>query len=657
MKALVLLFMIICSGIAKQLIPLDQIETLFKKHMLKELTETETATLKEIFEIFYRHEPLSSTSLENSSAARLTIDCILCRNAFAAFFHSVHANETDEEITDSLTTLCTSLGVENNNVCRGAIALNIPIFSYIIRTTPEATPQSFCSFILQSATNKNACPTNDLRFEWHVDLPEVSGSVAVPDIELKPLKVAVITDVHLDPLYEAYGVANCDEPVCCRYNQTPARNYIYRSNVEDSLYEKSIVDVNGEIMLDISVAPEIRQQRMSSRTRYAKNNDAAPAGYWGDYRDCDTPLWAYDDVIDSIAETHKNVDIIYYIGDTIDHGVWETSYELINNMNFYFIDKIRKTFGDNVLVVPVVGNHEAQPTNQFAPSRVTGEKLNTTWLYEALANKWGHYLSDEAKATLLERGDFSIVARPGLRIISLNNNVAYTYNWWLVYDPSDAKKHLEWLVEELYKAEQAGEKVHILTHIPPGVHDLTYTWTREYNRIVNRFSSIIAAEFNGHVHSDEFKVMYSLTDGAPIHVAWGGGSATTYSHYNLNYKIVDFNPETFQPNNILNYIYNITEANLTPQRRPHWFQLYDMLNTYGLSDLSPTSINDLIYRMPVETHLLDLYIAFFSKLGDNRWPFCNTECQLNNLCKAVVSVLWERKRCEELRNLYYSANK
>lgn len=60
----------------------------------------------------------------------------------------------------------------------------------------------------------------------------------------------------------------------------------------------------------------------------------------------------------------QNIDVLYYIGDTIDHGVWETSYDLINEMNLYVIDKIRKTLGDNVLVIPVIGNHESQPTNQ-----------------------------------------------------------------------------------------------------------------------------------------------------------------------------------------------------------------------------------------------------------------------------------------------------
>lgn len=56
----------------------------------------------------------------------------------------------------------------------------------------------------------------------------------------------------------------------------------------------------------------------------------------------------------------------------------------------------------------------------------------------------------------------------------------------MAYDPLDAKRHLDWLVSELAKAERAGEKVHIVTHVPPGARDLTFTWSREYNRIINR---------------------------------------------------------------------------------------------------------------------------------------------------------------------------
>ncbi|XP_049870349.1 sphingomyelin phosphodiesterase-like [Pectinophora gossypiella] len=655
MKVLWFVFMVLSSSFAGQLISSGEIETLVKrvvKNGLSEISEEDSKTLHDLYEIFYRPEYASANTLETYSETRMTIDCIVCRSAFAALFDAVREGQDDSELTSVISFFCLVLGIENETVCHGAVGLNMPIITHIIRTTPQATPATFCGLVMQDAGNPNVCPFNDPRFEWEVDLPAVSETVPNPERSTEPLTIAVITDAHLEPLYEAFGVADCGEPTCCRKGQTPAQHFTYKSNVDESVIAESIVKKDGEVYIDLSVAPKIRKLKSQSRTMYPARQ-SRPAGYWGDFN-CDTPIWAYDDVIERIAEAHKNVDVVYYVGDTIDHGVWETTYELINEMNLYTIDKIRKTFGDNVPVVPTIGNHEAQPTNQFAPSRVTEKGLNTTWLYEALARKWDFYLTDEAKATLRDRGDFSIQVRPGLRAIALNNNVAYKFNWWLVYDPTDAKKHLDWLVEELYSAEQAGDKVHILAHIPPGVSDLTAQWTREYNRIVNRFSSTITAEFNGHTHSDEFKIFYDA-EGSPINVAWGAGSVTAFTNYNLNYKIATFSPETLLPLSITNYVYNLTEANLTPNRRPHWFQLYDMKNSFELSDLSASSMDDLTRRMvTTQKHLLDLYAAFFSKISDARWPHCNESCKLNELCKTVVTVLWQRQRCDELVNLYHS---
>ncbi|XP_030028427.2 sphingomyelin phosphodiesterase 1 [Manduca sexta] len=653
MKVVVVVFMITLSySLASQLISFGVVEELFAKFIKNKLTPDETKILQDVFEILHRPEYASMESIERNSESRMSIECLVCRSTFASAIQGLNEGQTDEEIIHVVTTLCVSLGIQNYNICSGAIALNLPIITYIVRNEPAATAATFCGFLFQTVHNSNTCPFHDTRFDWQVELPERPTEVATPALDSKPLTIAIITDAHIDPLYEAFGVADCDEPTCCRVGQNPARNYKYVSNVEESIIEQSIVNNNGDLSLDLGMVPKIKEMRKTSQTRFSPRN-SPPAGYWGDYRNCDSPIWAFDDVIDRIVETHKNVDVVYYIGDTIDHGVWETTYELINDMNRYLIDKIRKSFGDDVLVVPVLGNHESQPTNQFAPSSVKEPYLNTTWLYDALAEKWDFYLTDKAKEALKERGEFSIQVRPGLRAINLNNNVAYRSNWWLVYDPLDAKRHLDWLVQELYEAEKAGDKVHILAHIPPGVHDLTYTWTREYNRIVNRFSSTIAAEFNGHTHSDEFKIFYD-SEGTPINVAWGGGSATAYSFYNLNYKIATIDTQTFMPTNIINYAYNLTEANLTPNRRPHWFQLYDMKNAFGLIDLSPSSMDNLVHRMvTTNKELLDKYAAFYSKLSDSRWPYCNTNCKLDNLCKTVVTILWERERCEKLRSLYF----
>ncbi|XP_047022041.1 sphingomyelin phosphodiesterase-like [Helicoverpa zea] len=653
MRALVLLLTLLTTTFATQL-SIDGIEELFKKYVKNELSEPESQQLQDVIDILHRPEHISRANFEDAPEFRTTLDCLICRSAFATVFEGVKNGQSDEEITQVVINLCSVLGIESFHVCEGAVGTNVPIITHIIRTTPAATPRAFCGLVQQNAGSPDACKIDDPRFEWQVELPDPAPTTNAPTPDRLPLKVAVITDAHIDPMYEAHGVADCDEPVCCRKGQKPALRYTYKSNIEESIIEESIKNSTVDVVLDLSVASKIRELRKSSQTRFAAPRNAQPAGYWGDYRNCDTPLWAFDNVIDTITDSHKGIDVVYYIGDTIDHGVWETSYELIEDMNRHVIDKIRKNFGDNVPVIPVIGNHESQPTNQFAPSSVVGDHLNTTWLYEGLARKWRYYLTEEAKKHLRDRGEFSLMVRPGLRVITLNNNVAYKYNWWLVYDPLDQKRHLDWLIEELYKAEQAGEKVHILAHIPPGVSDLTLTWTREYNKIVNRFSKTIAAEFNGHTHSDEFKIFYSLTDGSPINVAWGAGSTTSYTFYNVNYKIIEFNPVTYQPESIVNYVYNLTEANLWPNRPPHWFQLYDIKNTFGLVDLSAASMNDLVFRMvTTNRELLDLYSAFFSKVSDDRMGWCNDWCKIDNLCKTVVTVLWQRQKCDELQRLFW----
>lgn len=60
---------------------------------------------------------------------------------------------------------------------------------------------------------------------------------------------------------------------------------------------------------------------------------------------------------------------------------------------------------------------------------------------------------------------------------------------------------------------------------------------------IYRFKQTITAEFNGHLHSDEFKIFYNGSD--PVAMAWGVGSSTSYSDYNVNYKIATIDNNTF----------------------------------------------------------------------------------------------------------------
>ena len=71
------------------------------------------------------------------------------------------------------------------------------------------------------------------------------------------LKVLHLSDFHWDPEYLPGSNADCGDPLCCRAGSgIPA-------------------------------------------------NESAIAGYWGDYRDCDLPLWTLRNSMEHIASTHS----------------------------------------------------------------------------------------------------------------------------------------------------------------------------------------------------------------------------------------------------------------------------------------------------------------------------------------------------------------
>ena len=101
-------------------------------------------------------------------------------------------------------------------------------------------------------------------------------------------------------------------------------------------------------------------------------------------------------------------------------------------------------------------------------------------------------------------------------------------NLWLLLDSKDPADELLWLIFELQLAELKGEKVgkyrtaiifvsigtilwqvHILGHIPPGHVDCVRVWSANFNAIVGRYSHIIAGQFYGHTHLDEFQLFFS----------------------------------------------------------------------------------------------------------------------------------------------------
>lgn len=182
----------------------------------------------------------------------------------------------------------------------------------------------------------------------------------------------------------------------------------------------------------------------------------------------------------------------------------------------------------------------------FAPADVIEPKLSSRWLYDHVAELWGKTLSVEAIESVKRAGYYTTTLRPGLRLIAVNNNECAVFNWWLIYSVKSIRDQFQWLHDVLLSAEKAGEKVHLLAHMPNGGEEIHQPCSREFRRIVDRFHRTIAAQFNGHTERFGFNIFHqSNNESLPVNLAWNGGSLATYTGVNRNYAVYDVDPVTY----------------------------------------------------------------------------------------------------------------
>lgn len=160
---------------------------------------------------------------------------------------------------------------------------------------------------------------------------------------------------------------------------------------------------------------------------------------------------------------------------------------------------------------------------------------------------------------------------------------------------------LKWLRDQLIAAEMAGERVHILGHLPPNTASCTRAWNRAYNKLVGQFAHIISGQFNGHTHNDEFTLFYANNGSdtktpTPVNVAWNGGSGTSFIGLNSNYRLYQVESKTYEVVDHETWIFNLTEANRAPHQTPRWFKEYSFRSSFNVPDLSPVSLSTLVTK-------------------------------------------------------------
>ncbi|XP_011865141.1 PREDICTED: sphingomyelin phosphodiesterase-like isoform X2 [Vollenhovia emeryi] len=523
--------------------------------------------------------------------------CIVCKSILNSIIECRKQGMSAGDIRCKVIKLCTQLNLATERVCDGVITINLPTVIHIVDSKPNLTATVICGVILES----KSCPLNDEEFNWTVNIDNGPPILIDPEDSNEILNIVQIPDIHYDPNYEPYGNPYCDEPTCCRKGQNDT-------------------NTSGEV-----------------------------AGYWGDYNNCDNPWHNVVDVLDHIRAQHQNISYVYFTGDIVDHGAWEITIEgNVKSLSKVYL-QIHETFR-KIPVYPILGNHETYPVNQFAPKTVTNSEINTQWLYEMIADLWISFgwLPESTRSTILQGGYYTVSPRKGFRIIALNSNVCFRYNWWLWYAPKDPYGQLQWMADTLSRAEEDGEFVHILAHIPPGDKECLSTWRREYIKVVKRFSHIIRAQFNGHTHTDELQLYYGGDDNSKINnVAWNGGSINTNQNLNSNYKLYTVDNKNYAVKDFETWIYNLTLANAKPDQRPSWYKSYSFKKEYGISDLSHDSLQAWLSRLANDKSLLNRYYRNYFKRADPALrKECDVKCMRPYMCRIIVSLGDHRTKCE-----------
>ncbi|ORX92527.1 sphingomyelin phosphodiesterase [Basidiobolus meristosporus CBS 931.73] len=529
-----------------------------------------------------------------------TLTCRACQAIARAAKGAILKKMSMKAVLASVTELCILFKVQTPYICKEVIGQFGP-WALTVAANTMFDEEILCGQL-------KFCPAFE-RPLLESPLPPRTRSPSPPqpiDPEGEKLYILHLSDWHFDPDYQEGFEADCGEPLCCR----SPHNY---------------------------------------------GTDAKrPAGMWGDYN-CDATRLVIDSMLETIPQVAPKLDFVVMTGDLPPHDIWAETQESVLEVEKTTLMDMKQAFDKmNISAYFSIGNHESAPINSFPTSSMSFNSIE--WLYNSLAEQWDSWLSDKSLGELRKAGFYS-VDRPqeNLKIISINSNLGYRFNWWLHVrrNETDPDNMFQWLINELQESENIGEKVFIIGHMSPLDYIDGLDWfRREFLRIVTRYHDTIAGQFYGHTHYDEFQLFYeygnsTIMPNNPINVAYIGPSVTPYEDVNPSFRVYEVDKNTKQVLNHFTYALDLVKVN--EQKTPDWQLVYSAKEAYGLKDLSPSSWSGLVDRFEVNSQLFDQFFQYKSRrflpLADSRHRV--EPCSLNGKCRQkILCGLRGSKKCQ-----------
>ncbi|XP_048347889.1 acid sphingomyelinase-like phosphodiesterase 3a isoform X2 [Sphaerodactylus townsendi] len=365
--------------------------------------------------------------------------------------------------------------------------------------------------------------------------------------------------------------------------------------------------------------------------------NASNPGLFGDFM-CDSPYKLILSSFKYMKDSGQQASFMIWTGDSPPHvPVKELSTKMVIDIIGNMTSTIRSFFPE-LQVFPALGNHDYWPQDQLPAS--------VSEVYNAVADFWKPWLTDEAVNTLRKGGFYTQIVQPSitsppLRIISLNTVLYYSPNN-VTLNMTDPAHQLEWLEHILEMAYQNKEKVYVIGHVPVGYLPFVRNTTamrQFYNErliaIFRKYSGVIAGQFFGHTHRDSIMLLLD-TKGKPVNSLFVAPAVTPVKSLwqvdsnNPGVRLYQYDPLSYSILNLWQFYLNLTEANM--KNESDWKLEYIMTKAYGIKDLKPESLYGMVKQLstPHSTLFPKYYNNYFVSYDGNK--LCEEHCRVTQLC-------------------------
>ncbi|GJJ12646.1 hypothetical protein Clacol_006890 [Clathrus columnatus] len=346
-----------------------------------------------------------------------------------------------------------------------------------------------------------------------------------------------------------------------------------------------------------------------------------------------------------------------YTGDLVSHDAEpQLSREYVEYTERVLYDLFKRLLNSGP-VYAALGNHDSYNQAQDAPQSLGGELATQfSWNYDHVSKLWDleGWISDAtAEQARAHYAAYSVARGDGLTIITLNTDLWYRANYfnYINLNSSDNSGMLQFLIEELETAEEAGDRVWIIGHVLSGWDGSNplENPTNLFYQIVDRFSPhVIANIFFGHTHEDQFSIFYNQngtqqTAANAQTVSWVGPSITPLTNLNSGFRVYEVDSATFDIIDAFTWASNVsTYPGLDHQKTngPSYFLEYSTREAYGSlvpnwpseAPLNATWWHHVTEGMLQNPQFVQTFTTFQGKSSVLSAPCTSDECVQAKVC-------------------------